>query len=100
MEREEFMTKPGEVPITDTFDLHAFRPEEIKDLLKDYLSAGRERGILEVRIIHGKGTGCLRRTVHALLRKLPEVAYFHLAGNDAGGWGATLIELKPQPRSD
>ncbi|MGB9700108.1 MAG: Smr/MutS family protein [Thermodesulfobacteriota bacterium] len=83
------------MPITDTLDLHTFRPQEIKDLLTEYISACREKGILEIRIIHGKGTGSLRRTVHVLLSKLPEVVSYRLAGEDAGGWGATLVKIKP-----
>lgn len=89
------MEEPVEIPITDTLDLHTFRPQEVKDLLGEYLFACREKGILEIRIIHGKGTGSLRRTVHALLSKLPEVASYRLAGEDAGGWGSTLVVLKP-----
>jgi DNA-nicking Smr family endonuclease len=85
-----------ELPIDGVLDLHTFRPQDVKDLLPDYLTACRERGILAVRIIHGKGTGALRRTVHALLSRLPEVAAFRLAGEDAGGWGATLVTLAPE----
>ncbi|MDA8164439.1 MAG: Smr/MutS family protein [Desulfobacteraceae bacterium] len=85
---------PVELPIDGTLDLHAFRPQEVKDLIPDYLAACRERGILRVRIVHGKGTGTLRRTVHAILARLPEVASFQLAGEEAGSWGATLVDLK------
>ncbi|MBT1075521.1 Smr/MutS family protein [Geobacter grbiciae] len=83
-----------ELPIDGTLDLHTFRPGEVKDLVPDYLAACRERGIYSVRIVHGKGTGTLRRTVHAILERLDVVASFRLAGEDAGGWGATLVELK------
>lgn len=62
-----------EVPIEGTLDLHTFRPEDIKDLVPDYLGECRERGIFRVKIIHGKGTGVLRNIVHAILEGLPEV---------------------------
>ncbi len=84
-----------ELPIDGTLDLHTFRPDEVKDLVPDYLNACRERGILQVRIIHGKGTGMLREKVHAILRKMPEVISFRLAGEDGGGWGATIVTLRP-----
>lgn len=87
--------EPIELPIDGTLDLHTFRPRDVKDLVPTYLAACRERGILQVRIIHGKGTGQLRKTVHSVLGRLPEVASFRLAGEDGGGWGATLVILRP-----
>ena len=87
--------EPVSLPIDGTLDLHTFRPGEIMTLVPDYLAACRERGILQVRIVHGKGTGALRRTVQALLATLPEVASFRTATEEAGGWGATLVELYP-----
>ncbi len=89
---------PVELPIDGVLDLHTFQPSEIRALVPEYLSACRERGILQVRIIHGKGTGALRQTVHAILARLPEVLSFRLAGEDAGGWGATIAVLKPVER--
>jgi len=86
---------PVRVPIDGVLDLHTFHPRELPDLLPEYLAACRARGILEVRIIHGKGTGALRRTVHALLGRLPEVASFRPADETGGGWGATLVLLRP-----
>lgn len=86
---------PIQLPIDGVLDLHTFRPNEVKELITDYLAECRARGILRVRIIHGKGIGNLRRTVHALLAKHPNVAEFHLANEHFGSWGATLVHLRP-----
>ncbi len=83
-----------ELPIDGTLDLHAFHPRDVKPLVTDYLEECRARGILEVRIVHGKGTGALRETVHALLRAHPHVEHFRLAGEGRGEWGATLVTLR------
>jgi DNA-nicking Smr family endonuclease len=90
---------PIELPIDGTLDLHTFHPRDVKVLVPDYLAECRERGILEVRIIHGKGTGALRRTVQAILSRLPEVDSFGQAMEDGGGWGATLVRLRA-PEAD
>ncbi len=81
-------------PIDGVLDLHTFKPGEVKDLLPEYLVACREKGILEVRVIHGKGTGALRKTVHSILGKLPYIESFRTAGIEEGGWGATIVTLR------
>jgi len=86
---------PIEYPVDGILDLHTFRPNEVKALIPDYLSSCRERGIFQIRIIHGKGSGTLRRTVQAILQRIPEVSSFQQAGEDAGGWGATIVTLRP-----
>jgi DNA-nicking Smr family endonuclease len=85
-----------EFPINGTLDLHTFSAREVKDLVPEYLAECRKRDIIQVRIIHGKGTGTLRRTVHSILGHLPEVRDFTLAGNEGGGWGATKVTLWPK----
>ncbi len=87
--------EPVELPIDGILDLHTFQAGEVRELVPDYLALCRERGMLQVRIIHGKGTGALRETVHSILSRLPEVASFRLAMEDEGGWGATIVTLKP-----
>jgi len=85
---------PHRQPITPELDLHTFRPGEIGELLPEYFRECRHAGIHHVRVIHGKGSGRLREGVHALLRRLPEVAEFHYpAGEGSGGWGATWVRL-------
>ncbi len=88
------MDEPIEMPIDGVLDLHTFRPRDVKDLVPDYLDACRERGIFEVRIIHGKGIGHLRQTVHSILSKRTDVALSELDHPQFGGWGATIVNLR------
>ncbi|MDX1950584.1 MAG: Smr/MutS family protein [Verrucomicrobiota bacterium] len=87
--------EPVKLPITDTLDLHTFRPTDLSALVPDYLSECRARGILQVRVIHGKGVGNIRKSVHAILSRLEYVASFSDASALYGGLGATIVNLRP-----
>lgn len=81
------------MPIDGVLDLHLFNPKELGDLIPDYIEACLAKEIYSIRIIHGKGKGVLRRTVHSLLDRNPHVESYSLA-SDRSGWGATVVELK------
>lgn len=89
-------TPPVELQITGELDLHGFRPQDLGDLVPDYLRLCGERGIHEVRVIHGKGRGQVMRSVHAILGRMPEVESFALATPAFGGHGATIVRLRPK----
>ncbi len=88
---------PVQVPIDGILDLHQFRPSDVKELVPEYLQACRDKGIYRVRIIHGKGTGALRRTVHSILDRIPWVADYHFA-EDHSSWGATIVNITATAR--
>ncbi len=85
--------EPITLPIDGVLDLHTFRPAEAADLVEDYLAECRARGILEVKIIHGKGTGQLRQTVLRRLARLPGIVSIEEAPAEGGGWGASIVRL-------
>jgi DNA-nicking Smr family endonuclease len=86
---------PVRIPITGELDLHTFRPEEAASVVAEYLAVCQKSGLCAVRIIHGKGTGTLRETVHSTLRRSALVASYRLGDETTGSWGATLVRLKP-----
>ena len=92
--------RPIKIDINGVLDLHNFQPREVKALVIDYLQECCKKSILTVRIIHGKGKGNLRRTVHSVLAKLPIVDSFHLADEFAGSWGATIVLLNENHKND
>lgn len=85
---------PVELAITDVLDLHSFQPREVPDLVRDYLDEACARGFRQVRIVHGRGIGMQRQAVRTILSRDPRVASFGDAPGEAGGWGATLVDLK------
>lgn len=100
MEGDDFDEfEPVRLIIDGVLDLHAFSPKDIKTLIPEYLAQCHALGIFELRIIHGKGLGELRRSVHALLDRNLLVESYRLAGIESGGWGATLVSLTRQTSS-
>lgn len=87
-----------DVPIDGVLDLHTFAPRDIPDVVATYLEECQHRGILAVRVIHGKGTGYQKSVVEKVLKGLASVRSFRTADESAGGWGATLVELHPAKR--
>ena len=86
--------EPVEYPIDGVLDLHVFHPREARAVTREYLRECRQRGILQVRIIHGKGRSVLRGMVHRLLDEDPAVVSYEVAP-DRSGWGATIAHLAP-----
>lgn len=94
---DDYDESASALPIDGVLDLHTFRPRDVPDLVPTWLDECRAHGLYELRIIHGKGIGNLRRTVHAILARRTDVASFALAPPDRGGWGATLVTLRRTP---
>ena len=86
--------EPVRLPIDGVLDLHAFSPKDVKGLVTEYIEECLRRGIADLRIIHGKGTGTLKGIVHSVLEKNPHVAGFKDAGMGGGDWGATEVRLR------
>jgi dsDNA-specific endonuclease/ATPase MutS2 len=82
------------IPITDTLDLHPFRPKEIRDVAREYLLEAHARGFRQVRLIHGRGIGMQRESIRKLLSSLDFVESFEDADASGGGWGATVVRLR------
>ena len=86
-------------PVDGVLDLHMFRPKDVKSALSEYLVQCRMRGILHVRVIHGKGHGVLRQIVQSYLKKCDFVREF-MTPPDASGWGVTMAILEPMDNHD
>ncbi len=85
---------PVTIPITDVLDLHSFQPRDVKAVVEEYLEQARVLGFRALRIIHGRGIGVQRETVHSILARTQFVAHFADAPGEAGGRGATVVTLR------
>ena len=91
---DDSVDDPVDFEITDVLDLHAFPPSEVGHLVRDYLDLAYEKGLRELRIIHGKGVGAQRRTVRTILERDPRVVGFGDPPGQSGGWGATWVKMR------
>jgi DNA-nicking Smr family endonuclease len=89
--------KPVEIPLTGDLDLHPFAPRDVASVVEEYVRACREKGILRLRLAHGRGRGVQRAVVRRLLARLPGIVGFGDAPPELGGWGATIVELARDP---
>jgi dsDNA-specific endonuclease/ATPase MutS2 len=87
--------EPIRIPITDVFDLHSVPPRDVKPIVEEYLEEAHRLGLRALRIIHGRGIGVQREIVRAVLARTPFVESFSDAPAEAGGWGATVVNLRP-----
>lgn len=85
--------EPVELEITDSIDLHAFSPKEVKAVVKVYLEEARKKGFRIVRIVHGKGIGVQREMVRKILSETDFVKSFKSGDEFSGGWGATVVKF-------
>ncbi len=90
---ENPFNEPFEMEITDSIDLHAFSPKDIKAVVETYLAEVRKKNFSVVRIIHGKGIGVQRETVRRILARTDFVESFKNAPEFSGNWGATIVKL-------
>ncbi len=87
--------EPVRIPITDVFDLHSVPPRDVAAVVEEYLLEARRLGFQALRIIHGRGIGVQREIVRSILAASDFVADFRDAPAEAGGWGATIVTLRP-----
>ena len=88
--------QPQPLDMDGVLDLHMFPPDQVKELVTAWLEECRSLGLVDLRIIHGKGVGVLRTIVHGILEKHPDVEHFGHP-TDSGSWGATVVRLKKAP---
>jgi DNA mismatch repair protein MutS2 len=74
-------------------DLHGLAVDEALVMIDQFLYDAYVARIASVRLVHGKGTGTLRKAIRSWLPKHQLVKSFRWAEPEAGGSGATVVEL-------
>lgn len=87
---------PEFIEVTDVLDLHGFFPEQVPEMVEEFIKNALELKLYRLRIIHGKGKSKLKWTVYQILKEHPDVAWFGDSPPEIGGWGATIVELKQE----
>ena len=93
---ESPFSEPVILPIEDRLDLHPFSPKDVPSVVEEYIDQCVKLGVQEIRLIHGRGKGVQRRIIRSFLEKHLHVLSFKDAPLEAGGWGATVVALRPQ----
>jgi dsDNA-specific endonuclease/ATPase MutS2 len=83
---------PFPIPIEAELDLHAFAARDIESVVAEYVDAAAAAGLVEVRLVHGRGRGVQRGIVQATLDRHPRVAEFW--DDTAAHLGATIARLR------
>ncbi|HKW91658.1 MAG TPA: Smr/MutS family protein, partial [Methylomirabilota bacterium] len=91
--RGGYISTPGKSGVAPEINLIGRTTDEARDLLEKYLDDAFLAGLTSVRIIHGKGTGALRRAVEEVLSAHPLVAEHRPGASSEGGAGATVATL-------
>jgi len=94
LDLENPFPEPVDLEITDSIDLHAFRPNDVKPVVETYLTEAYNKGFRIVRIVHGKGIGVQREIVRKVLSETDFVKRFKSGDEFSGGWGATIVEFR------
>lgn len=94
LDLENPFPEPVDLEITDSIDLHAFLPNDVKPVVETYLTEAYNKGFRIVRIVHGKGIGVQREIVRKVLSETDFVKRFKSGDEFSGGWGATIVEFR------
>jgi dsDNA-specific endonuclease/ATPase MutS2 len=87
-------SEPFRIPVTSVLDLHSVPPRDVKPVVEEYLLEARRLGLKALRIVHGRGIGVQREAVRGVLARTAFVTAYRDAPAEAGGWGATVVDLE------